>query len=102
MQELTGRLESAELCEVDVEGLHGRAGEADLLRAESSPVRLLGASSRFPPSGGITDGLTHCLDPTVDLSGLPLDIEVTSVRIESVTLRLAVAGEVTTPESHLR
>lgn len=51
----------------------------------------------FRPSSGITDRLTHCLDPTVDLSGLPLDIEVTSVRIESVTLRLAVAGEVATP-----
>ncbi|MDE2772991.1 MAG: hypothetical protein OXI46_04695 [Gemmatimonadota bacterium] len=49
MQELTGRLESTELCEVEVEGLHGRAGEADLVRAESRRVRLLGASSRFPP-----------------------------------------------------
>ena len=54
------------------------------------------------PSGGITDKLTHYLDPTVDLSGLPLDIEVTSIRIKSVTLCFAVAGDVTTPGSRLR
>lgn len=36
------------------------------------------------------------LNPTVDLSGLPLDIEVTQVRIESVTLRLGVT-ECATP-----
>ena len=56
----------------------------------------------FRPSGGITDRLTHYLDPTVDLSGLQLDIEVTSLRIKSVTLCLAVAGDVTTPGGHLR
>lgn len=56
----------------------------------------------FRPSGGITDRRTHYIDPTVDLSGLPLDIEVTSIRIKSVTLRWAVARDVTIPGSHLR
>ena len=61
----------------DVEGwVEGRGPELHFLVAEA---RVAG----FRVNGGITDRLTRFLNPVVDLSGLPLDVEVTSVQIES-------------------
>ncbi len=46
-------------------------------------------------NGGVTEGLSRWINPVVDLSDLPLDLEVTSVRVEGDALRVDATGDVT-------
>jgi len=46
-------------------------------------------------NGGVTEGLSRWINPVVDLSNLPLDLEVTSVRVEGDALRVDATGDVT-------
>jgi hypothetical protein len=73
----------------EVEGtVEGRGSELHFVVREAS-------AAGFDVGDDMADRLTRLVNPIVDLSELPLDLEVTSVRIENGALRVDAVGDVT-------
>jgi hypothetical protein len=77
----------------EVEGtIEGRGSELHYVVREAS-------AGGFDVDDDLADRLTRFINPIVDLSELPLDLEVTSVRIENGALRVDATGDVTDLEA---
>jgi hypothetical protein len=73
----------------EVEGtIEGRGSELHYVVSEAT-------AAGFEIDDGMADRLSRLINPIVDLSELPLDLEVTSVRIENGALRVDAIGDVT-------
>ena len=76
----------------EVEGtIEGRGSELHYVVREAS-------AGGFDVDDDMAERLTRFINPIVDLSELPLDLEVTSVRIENGVLRVDATGDVTALE----
>jgi hypothetical protein len=77
----------------EVEGtIEGRGSELHYVVSEAT-------AAGFEVDDGMADRLSRLINPIVDLSELPLDLEVTSVRIENGALRVDATGDVTDLET---
>jgi hypothetical protein len=80
----------------EVEGtIEGRGSELHYVVRDAS-------AGGFDVDDDVADRLTRFINPIVDLSELPLDLEVTSVRIENGSLRVDATGDVTALEAERR
>ena len=80
----------------EVEGsIEGRGSELHFVVEEAS-------AAGFDVDGDMADRLTRFINPIVDLSELPLDLEVTSVTIENGALRVYATGDETALEEGRR
>jgi hypothetical protein len=68
--------------------IEGRGSELHFVVEEAS-------AAGFDVDDDLADRLTRFINPIVDLSELPLDLEVTSIRIENGALRVDATGDVT-------
>ena len=75
--------------------IQGRGSELHYVVSEAT-------AAGFDLDDGIADRLTRVINPIVDLSELPLDLEVTSVVIENGALRVDATGDVTALEAERR
>jgi hypothetical protein len=67
-------------------------GERDRIYFVVSEVRAAGASL----GDGAARLLSQAINPLVDLSGLPIDVEVTAISVENNTVQIEVTGDPTT------
>jgi hypothetical protein len=73
----------------EVEGtIEGRGSELHYVVSDAS-------AGGFDVDDDMAERLTRFINPIVDLSELPLDLEVTSVRVENGVLRVDATGDVT-------
>ena len=75
--------------------IEGRGSELHFVVEEAS-------AAGFDVDDDMADRLTRFINPIVDLSELPLDLEVTSVTIENGALRVDATGDVTALEEGRR
>ncbi len=80
----------------EVDGtIEGRGSELHFVVADAR-------AAGFRVDAGVAEGLTRAINPIVDLSYLPLRLEVTSVRVEQQTVRVDAIGDVTTLVARFR
>jgi hypothetical protein len=72
--------------------IEGRGSELHYVVRDAS-------AAGFDVDDDMADRLTRYINPIVDLSELPLDLDVTSVRIENGALRVDATGDVTALET---
>lgn len=75
------------------------------IEARGSELHFVVADARaagFRVDAGVAEGLTRAINPIVDLSHLPLRLEVTSVRVEQQMVRVDAIGDVTALASRSR